>query len=1336
LRRQVEEKDITSSKVHEIPHVGKANVSGSIGGVVKGRRASGPSSTEIDPGIEGSGGKDREDVSVESEKSSEISSLPPEERTEYRYDNINLLLDDHLAEHGNNGFNSTDLVQMLQGQADEKFGGHHENGVIPAMGGTTIQPQNQYPQQQLRANPQFWGNQSVCAPSHARTSVEPITPAPIIPCVTMSDQSTIESSPAMSSGLLMSPGGNQSKRTAENISPFQHHRSKARNIDGLEPNDGYTVLPESSGASPKSITSNGSQVPKEPTNTKNSNEAISKSSLTEKSAFNATMPTTATEPNREVSELRSKLRHVETQLQNITTANNSLQNRLVENETRIENLVASQEEARQEAALWEARWRDDFACNVEGSDHKPVLEKLRGALLQKSREESESLKTKLNSLQSKLREMEDSHSAQLTALLSENKELHKKLEQTEEGIVENITKQSTSRSSIITESNALAQMDRIAKESRESEQRWSSKFASAQKEFDQMRREMSTLQNQKKVLLERMKSTEKSARDWEKRAIDSKKQLSDCQDELNRTTNAKNALLEEFNHHRESSELLRKGYQSIHEKLEQKLKEETEEQNDDSEKTNQVLPDDDCATSKTIQELESTVARLSQENDTLVEENASVSKENEKLARRFVELERALDTASIEASECRASLQSAENRISSLSEEKEELRETIRRIETEHTATIAELEGISQDLANSRSGEERAQEQLIELQQEAEEARREVESLSEQNRMLNSQVSSLNEYHTNAQEELESWQQAKEDLEAEVNTLSAENERLNSENAVVNERLDNAQQQISTLQRSQLEQTSQSGPIVEENRILRSSLAGLEHQIERIESDLSNERQSLAATKHARDQAERKIGEMETQIKNLQHDLSTARSAMSSKRDEYMRLQRDMGEMKKLITSLREEISAAAISRSHLELELKQREDECVSLRRQLDPLQKEKYRLELDNSDLSDQISKLKMVSRDRSGEQGFVPERNVTSDELVTSLEAKNDELAQYIASLQLDLAKLQNSRLTTDNLQSASQYIPKGSEKPCETKDDKESSETIGTKTVTKESNGLHHSCLSHQLVTSKIPRSMLEQLSQARAAVKETSFLLKAQRGNIEAGKASMMLSSFDRVQGPPRNSDIKIAATPSHEQQTDDQSSSGEYQTPRQSEFVSSNFPTASTPIYSIDPSHNESTVQKDEDANFFYRKKSSSSPKRESIRSDESSKQVNNAYLYIQMEEKHSAEKDILKTKYRERIRCMRKEWEGERKAILNLISTEPGFEVSNGDQVYQIIKTPVRRLANKHDDDAVADSKTVTLTSQSQTPLVEPTNSSDDSFLETEAFVMNILNEFEKQSV
>jgi len=341
--------------------------------------------------------------------------------------------------------------------------------------------------------------------------------------------------------------------------------------------------------------------------------------------------------------------------------------------------------------------------------------------------------------------------------------------------------------------------------------------------------------------------------------------------------------------------------------------------------------------------------------------------------------------------------------------------------------------------------------------------------------------------------------------------------------------------------------------------------------------------------------------------------------------------------MKSTISSLRDEISAAAIARSQLELELRQRQDECATFQKQLDPLQQEKYRLELDNSDLSEQIERLRKLN-------GCDGEDDKLKAELIKRLEEKNDALAQCIGSLQSDMTAFYN-------------------------------------RTAAKGSSAQHECTGDYHVNFTETPKckrtivsqDMIDQLKRARAAVKETSLIIKAQRRALSSDTmpeivqaSSFFISSSDLSQ------------------------SSSQYMVPDSSAKPPSEITAA---VYNHDASQAISpTPSLDGSTN-----------------------------LLMKLEDEHMAEKSAIKTKYREKIRCMKKEWEGERKAILSLIT-------SPGQDAYHVIKSS----PNHHDGFHQKPSPGHILAKQTPGSTFCASTTGDSSYLETEAFVMNLLNELD----
>ena len=130
-------------------------------------------------------------------------------------------------------------------------------------------------------------------------------------------------------------------------------------------------------------------------------------------------------PLADASPLHSKIRSLDTQHKDLLSENNALASQLKLDQQRIDTLESSEEEARQEAALWEARWRDDFGRHTGGGDESSplLIEQLRGALLQKSKEEYGVLRREFVALTSKLEKAKGSYAM----LMAENEALREEV---------------------------------------------------------------------------------------------------------------------------------------------------------------------------------------------------------------------------------------------------------------------------------------------------------------------------------------------------------------------------------------------------------------------------------------------------------------------------------------------------------------------------------------------------------------------------------------------------------------------------------------------------------------------------------------------------------------------------------------------------------------------------------------------------------------------------------------------------------------------------------------------------------------------------------------------
>jgi hypothetical protein len=397
----------------------------------------------------------------------------------------------------------------------------------------------------------------------------------------------------------------------------------------------------------------------------------------------------------------------------------------------------------------------------------------------------------------------------------------------------------------------------------------------------------------------------------------------------------------------------------------------------------------------------------------------------------------------------------------------------------------------------------------------------------------------------------------------------------------------------------------------------------------------------VARAERARDQAAEKVEQFEGQVKSLEYDISTANQFSAKKREEYLQLQDNVKVLKNNILTLREEISSAAIARSQLELELKQREDECSLLRRQLDPMEKEKYRLELDNASLIEEVESLKksMASNDYLG---ITDLENEGPDYFVKKLEEKNRFLTNYIETLQKDLATMQLSQHEVE---------PTGNDSP-----------VIEDDVV----------CVDKSL----LPVAMLQQLNDARAAAKKTASLLKEQ----------LVVGIVDASSNPSQTSTVVPNDLKQFKQSgtnTPRQHSPGQYSS------------LSTTPVVSPEQTHNsihsESKDARDQDAN-----------------------------MWMQLEEKHSAEKNVLKTKFRGRLRRMKRDWDKERQAILSLVAGNSSVEVDTKGRQTLLITTPANYVQQ------------VNVDCKNPSTIGDELQSIASSYDETEAFVMNILNGIE----
>ncbi|KAL7522622.1 hypothetical protein ACHAWX_007318 [Stephanocyclus meneghinianus] len=1071
--------------------------------------------------------------------------------------------------------------------------------------------------------------------------------------VTVSDQSTI-SSPGWSTA--------HPTRTTKDLTTHRPtHDLNAVNFTSQTRNLGHATNQNIAGQQLSTLQTNHAStvdVIRQPTTPQTSTLAPSSDNVT---ATN----------NRETRDIQAKLRSLQLQLNQVTTLNHTLQSRVNNDQLQIQQLISAEEEARQEAALWEAKWHDDVGAARGGTSHREaLLRDLRGALLQKTKEEVKELRSQILDMQ-KSRQESTHDSVEMNLLATENEALRRELNKLSDGMLGTPSSQN----------DAMQRLDRMAKTSRESEQKWAARVKDAEEMLDKFRKDHKVLSGENERLKKELAVIVGRAEEAEKRGEEMEMTLNRDRGEIDRLVKEKSALVDELRSCRTLIEKARAEHETLRRDFEKRWKEEKERhrvQMETAQRRSTDKVDRGCdAKPFRDEKMEAALAQINQENMTLKEENTGVSAENERLAKRCVDLERSLSDAVANADDVRAALERAESRIVDLEREKADREGSMRRIEQELIAALSEEESIRRSVDYAAAEKEAIRQQLQTLQTEKAQLDSDMKSLRRENEILQSQKASLEEYHVNAQDELRSWQLAKEELEAELSAVAEENATLKSSNLVMKERLEERQSLIDTIRKGDAD-----NHLVEENRLLRSSLAGLEHQLRGVESALHSERLALASTKHAREQAEKRIGELESHTVLLQKEIESANKTISSERNDHLRLDKQMNEMKKTILSLREEISSSAITESQLQMELNQKQVECANLRKQLDPIQQEKYRLELDNATLIEEIKNL----RKKTLEPGCDAEEECSRSDLIKRLEEKNEALAKCISSLQHDMMAIHSSSRNvpfekSSNSCTASRGVPSGAESTLHDQDASSSKSPTSNAPV--------------------VSKNMLEQVHRARAAVKEIASVIKAQRQDV----------STDAVCGDAVNSSSFLSPNAMHQSE---RSSSGKFR----------------IPASSIKPPAEITTALFDQ------------VPSKHLMRSMSADRAIaptasfdRGTNLRLQLEEEHIAEKSAIKTKYREKIRGMRKEWEGERKAILSLIASPTSEE---SESVFRIVKCPTNRLTSNQRvcrDTEQIESVPRHITSSKETcGSTCDTETVDVSYLDTETFVMNILSELDSE--
>ena len=276
-------------------------------------------------------------------------------------------------------------------------------------------------------------------------------------------------------------------------------------------------------------------------------------------------------PNQEV---HIKQHQLQLQLHQLQSINTTLTSRLNNDAVTIAQLTQNEEEARQEAALWEAKYRDDTS-NTNNNNEGLLLEDLRGILLQKTKEEVMVLQQKLYDMSQNKSSLCSNDDERMERLSKENAELRHRLQKTT----------TTPSSPSTLQSEAMERLDRMAQSARESEYKWSARVQDCEMKLDQLRKENTTLTKEYELVKSQLSNNEKEggrrSNDGnnvmdDKRLHEMEGKLQRDRKEMDRLIREKNALLVELRDCRDVLDSTRAQYDTLRYDYENRLLEQTE----------------------------------------------------------------------------------------------------------------------------------------------------------------------------------------------------------------------------------------------------------------------------------------------------------------------------------------------------------------------------------------------------------------------------------------------------------------------------------------------------------------------------------------------------------------------------------------------------------------------------------------------------------------------------------------------------------------------------------------------------------------------------------------
>jgi hypothetical protein len=552
-------------------------------------------------------------------------------------------------------------------------------------------------------------------------------------------------------------------------------------------------------------------------------------------------------PSTEAGPLHSRLRSLEIQHENLLSANKALASQLKSDRERIDSLESSEEEARQEAALWEARWRDDFG-NHTGSGGEvsfSLLEQLRGALLQKSKEEYGVLKQKLVALTSKFDEAAESYGL----LMAENEAIREEVRQ----------------GGATNGSHTNAQWERRALDSEKD-------LMKRKGELHQLTKEKRTLEEQLNQLLE---TSERSRKEFESIQMKLEQQLKD----------------EREVHQAKMKQIASETAQMIEAQTSSK-----EAELDATKQENMVLKEENKAASAENEKLAERVVDLERKI------NASLSDASD-LRKALLDAETAIPKLETERNDLREKMSKLQNdyssylnKVEALSEENEKLKIRVPSLEEqaitaqnenkalrrENDAMKSKMSGLEKENIQLNSGNLAMKERLnkeVEMMKTLQHADR---SISKENSVLRSSIAGL-------EHKLMTVEACLSDERKKV--ASAERARDQAE-----EKADQFDSQVKTLEYD-LSTAHQF------NEKKREEHLQLQDNIKELKKNISSLREEISAAAIARSQ-------LELELKQREDECYSLRSQLDPMSKEKYRLELDNASLIEEVESLKKSIAS------------------------------------------------------------------------------------------------------------------------------------------------------------------------------------------------------------------------------------------------------------------------------------------------------------------------------------------------------------------------------------------------------------------------------------------